>query len=133
MWSSPAALVNVKSSASSMSTGRQSLFSHAAYHLRMVSSRFPPSPVSACALGIGGMPIAAASAEAPASSIVRRDIALFLMIHFSLYVAGSFDSGMISSSGWLFSLDDQTVIQHSDAGGRCSLRALRRCPWTSPG
>jgi len=37
MWSSPAALVNVKSSARRASTGPQSGFSHAAYHYRMIS------------------------------------------------------------------------------------------------
>src|SRR5579863_8506247 len=88
MWSSPAALVNVKSSASSLSTGCQSLFSHAAYHLRIVSSLFGLSPVSACALAICGIPAAAASAHAPASRIVRRDIALFFMTHFSLILRG---------------------------------------------
>src|ERR1700730_7216166 len=88
MWSSPAALVNVKSSDSRMSTGRQSFFSHAAYHLRIVSSLFGLSPVSACALAICGMPAAAASAHVPASRIVRRDIALFFMTHFSLTLPG---------------------------------------------
>src|ERR1700688_116892 len=88
MWSSPAALVNVKSSASRMSTGCQSFFSHAAYHLRIVSSLFGLSPVSARAPAICGMPAAAASAHAPASRIVRRDIALFFMTHFSLTLRG---------------------------------------------
>src|ERR1700730_944784 len=88
MWSSPAALVNVKSSASRMSTGRQSFFSHAAYHLRIVSSLFGLSPVCACALATCGMPAAAASAHAPASRIVLRDIALFFMTHFSLTLPG---------------------------------------------
>src|SRR5271155_1918087 len=88
MWSSLFALVNVKSSASRMSTGRQSFFSHAAYHLRIVSSLFGLSPVSACALAICGMAAAAARAQVPASSIVRRDIVLFLMTHFSLTLHG---------------------------------------------
>src|ERR1700688_2244651 len=88
MWSSPAALVNVKSSASRFSTGRQSFLAHAAYHLRIVSSLFGLSPVAACALAICGMPAAAASAHAPASRIVRRDIALFFMTHFSLILPG---------------------------------------------
>src|ERR1700692_4971044 len=88
MWSSPAALVNVKSSASRMSTGRQSYFSHAAYHLRIVSSLFGLSPVCACAPAIWGTPAAAASAHAPASRIVRRDIALFFMTPFSLTLPG---------------------------------------------
>src|ERR1700732_4406914 len=87
MWSSPAALENVKLSASRMSTGRQSFLSHAAYHLRMVSSLFGLSPVSAYALAICGMPAAAASAHAP-SRIVRRDIAVFFMTHFSLTLPG---------------------------------------------
>src|ERR1700730_4646862 len=88
MWSSPAALVNVKSSASRMSTGPQSFLAHAAYHLRIVSSLFGLSPVSACALANCGMPAAAASAHAPASRIVRRDIALFFMSHFFLTLLG---------------------------------------------
>src|ERR1700733_6421319 len=88
MWSSPAALVNVKSSDSRMSTGRQSFFSHAAYHLRIVSSLFGLSPVSACALAICGMPAATPRTHAPASRIVRRDIALFRMTRFSLTLTG---------------------------------------------
>src|ERR1700679_1609418 len=88
MWSSPAALVNVKSSDNRMSTGRQSFFSHAAYHLRIVSSLFWLSPVSACALAICGTPAATPSTYAPASRIVRRDIALFFMTHFSLTLTG---------------------------------------------
>src|SRR6202167_279338 len=84
MWSSPAALVNVKLSASKLSTGRQSFFSHAAYHLRIVSSFFGLSPVAACALAICGMPAAAASAYGPALSTARRDKVVFLMTHFSL-------------------------------------------------
>src|SRR5580692_4396721 len=88
MWSSPAALVNVKSSDSRMSTGRQSFFSHAAYHLRIVSSFFGLSLVSACALAICGMPAAAANAHALASRIVRRDIVLFFMSHFSPKLPG---------------------------------------------
>ena len=38
MWSSPAALVNVKLSANRLSTGPQSFFSPAAYHFRTTSS-----------------------------------------------------------------------------------------------
>src|ERR1700733_8748112 len=139
MWSSPAALVNVKSSDSRMSTGCQSFFSHAAYHLRIVSSLFGLSPASACGLAICGMPAAAASAHAPASRIVRRDTAPFFMTHFSLTLAGHWIDGegcavgTVSSSGRLFSSNDETAIQHSDAGGRCSLRRPRRCPWLSPG
>src|SRR5260370_529737 len=44
MWSSPAALVKVKLSASSMLKVSKSFFSHAAYHLRMISSFVKPSP-----------------------------------------------------------------------------------------
>ena len=45
MWSSPAALVKVKLSASRLSTGPQSFFSQAAYHFRITSSfvKFLPS------------------------------------------------------------------------------------------
>src|ERR1700731_1783053 len=87
MWSSPAGLENVKLSANKMSTGRQSFFSHAAYHLRIVSSLFGLNPVSANAPAICGMPAAAASAHAP-SRIVRRDIDVFFMTHFSLTLPG---------------------------------------------
>src|ERR1700722_11722226 len=79
MWSSPAALENVKSSASKRSTGSQSFFSHAAYHLRMVSSFLGLSVVSGRALTLFGMPAAAASAYGAAPSTVRRDMVVFLM------------------------------------------------------
>src|ERR1700689_856101 len=88
MWSSPAALVNVKSSASRMSTGCQSFCSHAAYQFRMVLSFFGLSPVSAFALAICGTLTAAASAHAPASRMLRRGISLVFMIHFSLPSTG---------------------------------------------
>ncbi len=85
MWSSPAALVNVKSSASRMSTGCQSFCSHAAYHLRIVASFFGLRPLFAFALAVCGTIAAAASANAPASRIPRRDIAVLFTIHFSLH------------------------------------------------
>src|ERR1700733_4893965 len=88
MWSSPAALVNVKSSASRTSTGCQSFCSHAAYHLRIVLSLFRLSPVSAFALAVCGTLAAAASAHAPDARIVRRDITLLFTIHFSLTLTG---------------------------------------------
>src|ERR1700722_9571998 len=77
MWSSPAALVNVKSSDSRVSTGRQSFFSHAAYHLRIFSSFFGLGRSSAAPPQFGGIPPATPRTPAPASRIVRRDIALF--------------------------------------------------------
>src|ERR1700722_116647 len=80
MWSSPAALEKVKSSASKRSTGRQSFCSHAAYHLRIVSSFFGLSAVSGYALTLCGMPAAAANAYGPALSTVRRDMVIFLMM-----------------------------------------------------
>src|SRR5580658_6456089 len=48
MWSSPAALVKVKLSASKASRGPQSFCSHAAYHLRMTSSLAALRPVDGC-------------------------------------------------------------------------------------
>src|SRR5215467_2021420 len=50
MWSSPAALVKVKLSASRLSTGPQSFFSHALYHFRMISSLVILGPVNTGAL-----------------------------------------------------------------------------------
>ena len=64
-------------SANSSSTGRQSFFSHAAYHLRIVSSFFGLIPPSSRACATCAMPGATTSAHAPALSTVRRDIALF--------------------------------------------------------
>jgi hypothetical protein len=46
-----------------------------------------PEPVSEWALATSGMVAAAASAQAPASSSVRRDTAVFLPIQFSLFIA----------------------------------------------
>src|ERR1700677_693770 len=83
MWSSPAALENVKSSVNSTSTACQSFFSHAAYHLRMVASLVELRPVAACGLAVCGMPAAAASAYGPALSTVRRDTVVFVMMYFS--------------------------------------------------
>src|ERR1700722_17171815 len=77
MWSSPAALVKVKLSANRASTGPQSFFSHAAYHLRMTSSLLVLSPVDAFAPP--GNPPPPASAQAPASSRRVRDNAIFVM------------------------------------------------------
>ena len=48
----------------------------------MVSSFFGLSPVAACAPALPGMAAAAATAHTPASSTVRRDMALVLMAHF---------------------------------------------------
>src|SRR5258707_37817 len=50
MWSSPAALVKVKLSASRLSTGPQSFFSQAAYHFRATSSFVKFCPPNALAL-----------------------------------------------------------------------------------
>src|SRR5579863_8441432 len=44
MWSSPAELEKVKLSASSILNVPKSFFSHASYHLRMISSLVEPGP-----------------------------------------------------------------------------------------
>src|ERR1700730_53666 len=63
MWSSPAALVKVKLSASRILNVLKSFFSHAAYHLRMI-----PSLVSFCSpneRADAGRLMAPASAQTP--------------------------------------------------------------------
>src|ERR1700690_1530602 len=94
MWSSPAALVKVKLSASRASTGPQSFFSHAAYHLRMTPSLVVLSPVDACALAAPGKPAAPASAQAPALSRRLRDTAILVMIYSPFRHMGGTTSGV---------------------------------------
>src|SRR5580693_9500011 len=76
MWSSPAALEKVKLSASMLSNVLKSFFSHAAYHLRMISSfvRFCPSNALALAM-------APTSAQAPVASRFLRDTVILVIVH----------------------------------------------------
>jgi hypothetical protein len=72
MWSSPAALVKVKLSASRLSTGPQSFCSQAAYHFRAISSFVKFCPPDALALaGPSGL-TAPTSAQAPVASRFLR-------------------------------------------------------------
>src|SRR5579863_2270487 len=76
MWSSPAALEKVKLSASRLSTGPQSFFSQAAYHLRTTSSF-----VEFCAPHAGpGRLTAPATAQAPIATRFRRDTAILVIV-----------------------------------------------------
>src|SRR5450432_1301950 len=79
MWSSPAALVKVKSSASKLSTGPQSLFSQAAYHFRTTSSFVKFCSPNALALARPGRLTAPTSAQAPVASRLLRDIAILVI------------------------------------------------------
>src|ERR1700692_3221013 len=80
MWSSPAALVKVKLSASRLSTGPQSFFSHAAYHFRATSSFAKFSPPNALALAAPGRLTAPTRAQTPVASRFRRDTAMLVMV-----------------------------------------------------
>src|SRR5580704_17405432 len=81
MWSSPAALEKVKLSASSILNVPKSFFSHAAYHLRMISSFVKSGPPDALALARPGRVTAPASAQAPATSkFLRRIVAVLVIV-----------------------------------------------------
>src|SRR5271157_3035217 len=81
IWSSPAALVKVKLSASRLSTGPQSLFSQAAYHFRTTSSFVKFCPPNALALaGSGRLTAPATSAQAPVASRFLRDTAVLVIV-----------------------------------------------------
>src|ERR1035438_5871086 len=79
MWSSPAALVKVKLSASRLSTGPQSLFSQVAYHFRTTSSFVKFCPPDAPALAGPGR-LTATSAQAPVASRFLRDTAVLVIV-----------------------------------------------------
>src|ERR1700686_679637 len=80
MWSSPAALEKVKSSASRLSTGPQSLFSQAAYHFRTTSSLVKFCPRHALALAGPGRLTTPTSAQAPVASRFLRDTAIVVIV-----------------------------------------------------
>src|SRR5579862_8257372 len=80
MWSSPAALVKVKLSASRILNVPKSFFSHAAYHLWMISSLVKSCPGNALALACLGRVAAPTSAQAPVASRFLRDIVVLFMV-----------------------------------------------------
>src|SRR3984885_14482454 len=80
MWSSPAALVKVKLSASRASNVPKSLFFHAPYHLRTISSFVEFRPPDALALAAAGRLMALTSAQAPVASRFLRDIAILVIV-----------------------------------------------------
>src|ERR1700691_2790210 len=79
MWSSPAALVKVKLSASRRSTGPQSLVSQAAYHFLTNASFVALCPSDASAFADPGRLMAPTSAKAPVASMSLRDIAILVI------------------------------------------------------
>src|SRR5689334_9960624 len=83
MWSSPAALVKVKLSASNLSNVPKSFFSHAAYHLRTVSSFVPSCSPDALAFTSKGSVTAPASALLPVASRFLRGIAILVIVRSS--------------------------------------------------
>src|ERR1700674_397546 len=80
MWSSPAALEKVKLSASSILNVPKSFFSHAAYHLRMISSFVESCGPNALALASPGRVTAPTSAQAPAASRFLRGIMILVIV-----------------------------------------------------
>src|SRR6202035_2065570 len=80
MWSSPAALVKVKLSASSILNVPRSFFSHAAYHSRMISSFVESCRPKAPALVSPGRSTAPASANAPVASRFLRGIVILVIV-----------------------------------------------------
>src|SRR5579863_1444829 len=80
MWSSPAALVKVKLSASRLLNVSKFFFSHAAYHLRIISSFVKLFPPHALALAGPGRVTAPASAQAPVASRFLRDTVNFVIV-----------------------------------------------------
>src|SRR5580704_5059702 len=80
MWSSPAALVKVKLSASRLSTGPQSFCSQAAYHFRTSSSFVKFCAPNALTLAGLGRLMAPTSAQAPVVSRSLRDTAMLVIV-----------------------------------------------------
>src|SRR6266852_6731476 len=80
MWSSPAALVKVKLSASRLSTGPQSFFSQAAYYFRATSSFVKFCSPNALPLTCPGRLTAPTSAQAPVASRFLRDTAILVIV-----------------------------------------------------
>src|ERR1700733_13758189 len=80
MWSSPAALVKVKLSASMASNVPKSFFSHAPYHLRIISSFVKFCPPDALALADPGRLTAPAIAQTPVASRYRRDTVILVIV-----------------------------------------------------
>src|SRR5580704_4557911 len=80
MWSSPAALVKVKLSASRLSTGPQFFCSQAAYHFRTTSSFVKFCPPDALALASPGRLAAPTSAQTPVASRSLRDTAILVIV-----------------------------------------------------
>src|ERR1700733_5216162 len=79
MWSSPAALVKVKLSASMASNVPKSFFSHAPYHLRTISSFVKFCPPALALAGPGRL-MAPTSAQAPVASRFLRDTAILVIV-----------------------------------------------------
>jgi hypothetical protein len=80
MWSSPAALVKVKLSASRISNVPKSFFSQAAYHLRIISSFVKFCPPKALVLARPGRLTAASTAQVPVASRFLRDTVVLVMV-----------------------------------------------------
>src|SRR6201998_1311288 len=79
IWSSPAALVKVKLSASSILNVSKSFFSHAAYHLRMISSFVESCPPIALALASPGR-VTDPNSAAPVASRFLRGIVILVIV-----------------------------------------------------
>src|SRR5580700_4102225 len=85
MWSSPAALEKVKSSASRLSNGPQSFCFQAAYQFRTISSFVEFGPADALALAGPGRLMAPTSAQAPVASTFLRDIVILVIVRSPLH------------------------------------------------
>src|SRR6516164_10431628 len=94
MWSSPAALLKVKLSAIRALNVPKSLFSHAAYHLRTISSLSEFCPVSALALSGPGRATAPTTAHAPVTSSFLRDTVILVIVgsRFMMLCSGARDT-----------------------------------------
>src|SRR5579872_1603897 len=80
IWSSPAALENVKLSASGALNVPRSLFSHAPYHLRISSSFGKARPSNAPALAGPAILTALTSAQAPVVRSFLRDTVILVVV-----------------------------------------------------
>src|ERR1700733_804241 len=80
MWSSPAALEKVNSSASRLSSGPQSFCPQPAYHFRTTSSVVKSCPPNALALASPGRLMALTSPQAPVASRFLRDTSILVIV-----------------------------------------------------
>src|SRR6516165_1613632 len=139
MWSSPAALLKVKLSASRALNVPKSLFSHAAYHLRTISSFAEFCPVNALALSGPGRATAPTSAHAPVANSFLCDTVILVIVRspfmmlcfvspFMMLCSGARDADADIRTGWYVTACNNSL----DSMQSAPLAIARRSKRTQP-